>query len=85
MDIRDLPGTENIFIRAQSLSHVRLFANTWTVAHQAPLSMELSRQEYWRGLPFLPTRDQNCVSGIGGFFNIESPGICHLLILWGGV
>ena len=24
----------------------------WTVAHQAPLSMELSRQEYWSGLPF---------------------------------
>ena len=25
----------------------------WTVAHQAPLSMEFSRQEYWSGLPFL--------------------------------
>ena len=24
----------------------------WTVAHQAPLSVELSRQEYWSGLPF---------------------------------
>ena len=24
----------------------------WTVAHQAPLSMGLSRQEYWSGLPF---------------------------------
>ena len=24
----------------------------WTVAQQAPLSMEFSRQEYWRGLPF---------------------------------
>ena len=24
----------------------------WTVAHQAPLSMEVSRQEYWSGLPF---------------------------------
>ena len=27
-------------------------ATPWTVAHQAPLSMGLSRQEYWRGLPF---------------------------------
>ena len=27
---------------------VRLFATLWTVTHQAPLS----RQEYWRGLPF---------------------------------
>ena len=37
------------------LSHfscVRLFATPWTVAHQAPLSMKLSRQEYWSGLPF---------------------------------
>ena len=24
----------------------------WTVAHQAPLTMEFSRQEYWSGLPF---------------------------------
>ena len=24
----------------------------WTAAHQAPLSMEFSRQEYWSGLPF---------------------------------
>ena len=37
---------------AQSLSHVRLFAIPWTVAHQAPLSVEFSREEYWRGLPF---------------------------------
>ena len=24
----------------------------WTIAHQAPLSMAFSRQEYWSGLPF---------------------------------
>ena len=34
------------------LSRVRLFATPWTVAYQAPLSMEFSRQEYWSGLPF---------------------------------
>ena len=34
-----------------SLGHVRLFATPWTVAHQAPLSMGFSRQEYWGGLP----------------------------------
>ena len=33
-------------------SHVQLFANPWTVARQAPLSMGFPRQEYWRGLPF---------------------------------
>ena len=37
---------------AQSLSHVQLFITPWTVAHQALLSMEFSRQEYWSGLPF---------------------------------
>ena len=38
-------------------SHVRLFATFWTVAHQAPLSMGLSGQEYWSGLPFSPPGD----------------------------
>ena len=28
------------------------FATPWTVAHQVPLSMGFSRQEYWGGLPF---------------------------------
>ena len=28
------------------------FAIPWTIAHQAPQSMEFSRQEYWSGLPF---------------------------------
>ena len=30
-------------------SRVRLFVTLWTVAHQAPLSMGFSRQEYWNG------------------------------------
>jgi len=34
------------------LSCVQLFATLWTVAPQAPLSIEFSRQEYWSGLPF---------------------------------
>ena len=34
------------------LSHVQLVATPWTVAHQAPPSMDFSRQEYWSGLPF---------------------------------
>ena len=32
-------------------SHVWLFATPWTIACQAPLSMEFSRHEYWSGLP----------------------------------
>ena len=33
-------------------SHVQLCATPWTATHQAPLSKEFSRQEYWSGLPF---------------------------------
>ena len=36
----------------QFLSRVQLFATPWTVAYQASPSMEISRQEYWSGLPF---------------------------------
>ena len=36
----------------KSLSRVQIFATLWTIAHQAPLSMGFSRQEYWSGLPF---------------------------------
>ena len=35
------------------LSHIWLLVTPWTVARQAPLSMEFSRQEYWSGLPFI--------------------------------
>ena len=38
-------------------SRVRLCATLWTVAHQAPLSMGFSRQEYWSGLPCPPPGD----------------------------
>ena len=34
------------------LSCVWFFATPWTIAHQAPLSMEFSRQGHWSGLPF---------------------------------
>ena len=39
------------------LSHVRLFETPWTVVRQAPLSMELSRQEYWSVWLFPPPGD----------------------------
>ena len=38
----------SLYPHAHMLSHV----TPWTVAHQAPLSMDFSRQEYWSGLPF---------------------------------
>ena len=66
------------------LNRVRFLATPWTVAHQAPLSMGFSRQEYWSGLPF-PSPGYISHPGIkpgflaslalaGGFFTIESNG-----------
>ena len=37
---------------SNSLFTFPYFVTPWTVAHQAPLSMGFSRQEYWSGLPF---------------------------------
>ena len=44
-------------VKVKSLSRVRLFVTPWTVACQDPPSMELSRQQYWSGLPFLSPGD----------------------------
>ena len=38
-------------------SCVQLFATHWIIAHQSPLSMGFSRQEYQRGLPCPPPGD----------------------------
>ena len=38
-------------VKVKSLSRVRPSATPWTAAHQAPPSMEFSRQEYWSGVP----------------------------------
>ena len=46
-----------ICIPAHLPSCVQLFAAPWTVAHQAPLPMEFSRQEYWNGVAFPPPMD----------------------------
>ena len=47
----------SLCVCVQLLSHVWFFAVPWTVVRQAPLSMELSRQEHWSGLPFPPPWD----------------------------
>ena len=63
------------------LSRVQLFATPWTVAHQAPLSMGFSRQEYRSGLLFLspgdlpdPGIEPMSPALAGGFFTTEPPG-----------
>ena len=42
----------SFFLVSVCASHSVMFVTPWTVAHQAPLSMGFSRQEYWSGLPF---------------------------------
>ena len=46
----------------ESLNLVQLFATPWTTVQKAPLSMGISRQEYWSGFPFPPPRN---LPGIG--------------------
>ena len=41
------------------LSHVHFFVTPWIIACQTPLSMEFSRQEYWRGLGIFPSKRSN--------------------------
>ena len=38
-------------VKVKSLSRVQLLVTPWTAAHQAPPSMVVSRQEYWRVVP----------------------------------
>ena len=57
-----------------SNSHVQLIATLWTIAHQAPLSMEFPRQEYWSGLPFPSFLPFPSPTLAGGFFTTEPPG-----------
>ena len=62
----------------------------WTVAYQAPLSMEFSRQEFCSGLPFPPAgdlRDPGVEAASpmspalsGGFFTTEPQGSLSLVI-----
>ena len=57
-------------VKVKLLSHVQLFGDPWTVAHQAPLSMGFSRQEYWSAISFSRgssrPRDRTQVSHIAG-------------------
>ena len=49
-----------------ALSCVQFFMTPWTVAHQAPLAMDFSRQGYWSGLLFSSPGD------------LPNPGIKHM-------
>ena len=53
LKIRDITDKDlSHKVKVKSLSCVQLFVIPCTVAHQAPLTMGFSKQEYWSGLPF---------------------------------
>ena len=64
------------------LSHVKLFATIWTVAHQDPLSLGFFRQEYWSGLlcplpgdllnPGIELASLTSPALVGGFFTTST-------------
>ena len=61
------------------------FVTPWTVACQAPLSTEFSRQEYWNRLPFPtpgdlpnPGTKPASLAWAGGFFTTSAPGTPHV-------
>ena len=81
-----------MYAHAYLLSHVQLFVTPWTIACQAPLPMEFSRQAYWSGLPF-PSPGDLSDPGIdplflvspalaGGFFTTRPPGKPQHLDIW---
>ena len=62
------------------LSHIQLFVIPWTVANQAPLAMEFSRQEYWNALSFPTPGDLPDPELETAFFCISCIGrwvLCH--------
>ena len=71
-------------------SLIQLFETPWTVACQAPLSMDFSMQEYWSGLSF-PTAREHPDPGIkteslefpvlaGWLFTTVPPGKPYLIV-----
>ena len=69
---------------ARVFGHVRLFAISWTVFRQAPLSMKFSRWKYWSGKPFPSPRKQVQVGKLSlGQIKILSKGAQQMINLFG--
>ena len=70
-----------VHVSTQLLSCVQLFMAPWTLAYQAPLSLEFSSLEYWSSLPFPPPGDlpdprvkPRSLALAGRFFTTVLPG-----------
>ena len=81
---REVTGLVKWCVCSVTQSCPTLLRTLWTRAHQAPLFVELSRQEYWNGLPFptpedLPDPGMESASLVspalaGRFFTAVPPG-----------
>ena len=78
-------------VHAKSFTCVQVFVTLWTVAHQAPLSVGFSRQEYWSGFHvqgIFPTQGSNprllqlLQCSAGRCFTAEPPGKPHFVRTW---
>ena len=74
-------GSRRVRHNLEAEQQQRTVSDSVTLAHEAPLSMGFSRQEYWCGLPFpspgdLPNLgiESGSPALAGGFFTTEAPG-----------
>ena len=84
--------TGTLCVRAKSLHLYPILCSLWPAAHQAPLTMEVSRQEYWSRLPCPPPGDllspgtgpASLPSPVltGEFFAIVPPGEPYTLLFY---
>ena len=83
----DLDQNDRRLLCAYVVSCVWLIVTPWTVACQAPLSMEFSRQEYWNELPFL-LQGSFLTQGLNPcllcllHWQADSLSLCHLGSPW---
>ena len=54
----------------------------WTVAHQTPLSMGFSRQDYWSGLPFPSPGDLLGIRSMSNKYSVVSRNDAKFLEVW---
>ena len=64
-------------VKCLLLSLVQLFVTPWTVARQAPLYMEFSRQEYWSGLSFSSPGDLPIPGIEPGYPALQADSLAH--------
>ena len=76
-----MPCKPSPLIVLSHFRHVPLFVTPWTVAHQAPLSMGFSREEYWSGLPCPSPGPQYLASAISFFPRVKE--LDYMGLPWG--